>query len=99
MLGEQMFGIGIGEILVILAIALIVLGPKEIPKVARTIGRIMRDIQRTTDELRRTIDSEFEEEEDTRHRQIKTKEETTNEMVEDNKPLNKDEATGKETAS
>lgn len=94
-----MFGIGIGEILVILAIALIVLGPKEIPKVARTIGRIMRDIQRTTDELRRTIDSEFEGEEDTKHRQIKAKEETVNETVEDNKPSNTDEATRKETAS
>lgn len=56
-----MLGIGFSEILVILAIALIVLGPKEIPKVARTIGRIMREIQRTSDDLRRTIDSEMEE--------------------------------------
>jgi twin arginine-targeting protein translocase TatB len=59
---RKMLGIGISEILVILAIALIVLGPKEIPKVARTIGRIMREVQRTTDELRRTIDAEIEEE-------------------------------------
>ena len=94
-----MFGVGIGEILVILAIALIVLGPKEIPKVARTIGRIMRDIQRTTDELRRTIDSEFEEEEDTKHRQIKPKKEAANETVEGNKSSSSDEEAKKEIVS
>ena len=96
-----MFGIGIGEILVILAIALIVLGPKEIPKVARTIGRVMRDIQRTTDELRRTIDSEFEEEEDTKtkHRQVKAVEETANEAMEDNESSSSDKETKKEIAS
>jgi len=58
-----MFGIGTSEILIILLIALLVLGPKEIPKVARTIGRTMRDLQRAKDELRQTIDSEFEESE------------------------------------
>ena len=58
-----MFGIGTSEILIILLIALLVLGPKEIPKVARTIGRTMRDLQRAKDELRETIDSEFEESE------------------------------------
>lgn len=56
-----MFGIGTSEILIILLIALLVLGPKEIPKVARTIGRTMRDLQRAKNELRQTIDAEFEE--------------------------------------
>jgi len=58
-----MFGIGTSEILIILLIALLILGPKEIPKVARTIGRTMRDLQRAKDDLRQTIDSEFEESE------------------------------------
>jgi len=39
-----MFGIGTSEILVILLIALLILGPKEIPKVARTIGRGLREL-------------------------------------------------------
>ena len=54
-----MFGIGTGEILVILLIALLVLGPKELPKVARTIGKTMRELQRTKDEIRKSIDTEF----------------------------------------
>lgn len=56
-----MFGIGTGEILVILLIALLVLGPKEIPKVARAIGKTMRELQRTKDEIRESIDREFED--------------------------------------
>ncbi|HEX9665066.1 MAG TPA: Sec-independent protein translocase protein TatB [Thermodesulfobacteriota bacterium] len=56
-----MFGIGTGEILIILLIALLVLGPNEIPKVARTIGKTMRDLQRTKDEIRQSIDKEFED--------------------------------------
>ena len=55
-----MFGIGTSEILIILLIALIILGPKEIPKIARTLGRTMREFQRATDELKHTIDAEIE---------------------------------------
>ena len=55
-----MFGIGTSEVLIILLIALIILGPKEIPKIARTLGRTMREFQRATDELKHTIDSEIE---------------------------------------
>jgi sec-independent protein translocase protein TatB len=56
-----MFGIGTGEILVILVIALLILGPKELPKVARTIGKTMRQLQRTKDEIRESMDKEFED--------------------------------------
>lgn len=59
-----MFGIGTSEILIILLIALLVLGPKEIPKLAKTLGRGMRELERAKNELRESI--EFEEEEDTR---------------------------------
>lgn len=55
-----MFGIGTSEILVILLIAIIILGPKEIPKIARTLGRTIREFQRVTDELKHTIDSEID---------------------------------------
>ena len=48
-----MFGIGTAEILVILCIALVVLGPKELPKVARTVGRGIREIQRARDDLKK----------------------------------------------
>jgi len=59
MLGEKtMFGLGTAELLIILFIALIVLGPKELPKVARTLGRGIRELQRTKDDLKKTIEFE-----------------------------------------
>lgn len=57
-----MFGIGTSEVLIVLVIALLVLGPKEIPKVARALGRAMRELQRAKDELRQTIELEAEDE-------------------------------------
>jgi len=47
-----MFGIGTEELLLILVIALIVLGPERMPKVARDIGRVVGDLRRASDELR-----------------------------------------------
>lgn len=38
-------GLGAPEILIILAIALIVLGPKKLPEVGRSVGRGMREFK------------------------------------------------------
>ena len=47
-----MFGIGTGELLLLLVIALIVLGPERMPKLARDLGRAMAEFRRTSDDLR-----------------------------------------------
>ena len=47
-----MFGVGPEELVLILIIALIVLGPERMPKVARDLGRVVGDLRRTSDELR-----------------------------------------------
>ncbi len=59
-----MFGIGSTEILVILVVALLVLGPKKLPQIARTIGRAMGEFRRVSTEFQRTLNTEiaFEEE-------------------------------------
>ena len=47
-----MFGVGPEELVLILIIALIVLGPDRMPKVARDLGRVVGDLRRTSDQLR-----------------------------------------------
>lgn len=47
-----MFGIGTGELLLMLVLALLVLGPERMPRLARDIGKTVGDLRRTSDELR-----------------------------------------------
>ena len=48
-----MFGIGMTELLVILAIGLLVLGPKRLPGLARSLGRGLAEFRRASTDLRR----------------------------------------------
>ncbi len=43
------------EILVILALALIFIGPKKLPEIARTLGKGLREFRRATDDLKHTV--------------------------------------------
>ena len=54
-----MFGIGSMELLVILVVALLVLGPKNLPKIAHTIGRAMGEFRRVSTEFQRTLNTEI----------------------------------------
>ncbi len=67
-----MFGIGTGELLIILLIALLVLGPKEIPRVARTLARTLRSLQRVTDDIKHTVTAEIEELEEAEKKPLAT---------------------------
>jgi Tat protein translocase TatB subunit len=53
-----MFGIGMPEMLMILAVALIVIGPKKLPDLAKSLGRAMGEFKRATSDLKSTIQSE-----------------------------------------
>ena len=50
-----MFGIGMPEMLMILAIALIVIGPKKLPDLAKSLGRAMREFKRATSDFKETL--------------------------------------------
>jgi len=47
-----MFGIGIPELILIAIVALVVVGPKNLPMTLRAVGRAIREFQRASRELR-----------------------------------------------
>jgi sec-independent protein translocase protein TatB len=51
-----MFGIGMPEFLLILVVALVVLGPKKLPELARSLGRGLAELKKTTGDLKQNID-------------------------------------------
>jgi len=50
-----MFGIGMPELLVIAALALILIGPKKLPDLAKSIGKTLGELRRATDDVKESL--------------------------------------------
>jgi sec-independent protein translocase protein TatB len=57
----EIFGVGPWELIIVLMIAFVVLGPDKIPEVARTLGRLVRQLRNMSNELTGEFGDEFKE--------------------------------------
>lgn len=76
-----MFGIGLPEMIIILVVALLVVGPSKLPELARTLGKAFTEFRRMADEVKETFEEEVMKEPDTRESEtgdIDTKEKQQN---------------------
>ncbi|MGC8720416.1 MAG: Sec-independent protein translocase protein TatB [Thermodesulforhabdaceae bacterium] len=93
-----MFDIGFQEVIVILIVALIVVGPKNLPQVGKALGRAVAEFRRAMSEVKEAVESndivkEFKEEYDRAKegiRKIPDEYMTTDSSQEDVKPSGTD---------
>lgn len=56
-----MFNLGFSELLLLGAIALIFIGPKQLPDVARTIGRFLNELKRASNDFQETFTADLKD--------------------------------------
>jgi sec-independent protein translocase protein TatB len=54
-----MFGLGMGEIAIILVLALLLLGPQKLPDAAKQLGKGLREFKKATEDLKQQFESEL----------------------------------------
>jgi sec-independent protein translocase protein TatA len=80
--------IGWMEMVIIAILALLIVGPKGLPKLGKSIGRAIRDFKKEANELKSAVELEVEEE-DRREEEARRKQRTINKKTKQtSKPAN-----------
>jgi sec-independent protein translocase protein TatB len=58
-----MFNLGLWEIFILAAVALVVVGPEKLPKLARDVARFLNEVKRTTNSITSEMNKALDEEE------------------------------------
>ena len=78
-----MFNIGLPELLIIVAIALIVFGPNKLPELARAFGRAMREFKKATEEVKESFEAETKDLEELKSTLTEEKEKLVTDFAEE----------------
>ena len=79
-----MFGLGAGEVIIILVLALIFIGPKKLPELARGLGKSLREFQKAKNELFDELDKKEEQQKQVKQQNPESAE-TENDISSQNK--------------
>ncbi len=80
-----MFNMGMTEMIIIGAIALIVIGPKKMPDLARALGRGLTEFRKATNEFKSTVANEIQ---DSTGSEVKDLADMANQLKMKNSPKN-----------
>lgn len=83
-----MFGLGAGEVLIILLMGIVFIGPKKLPELAQNIGKMLREFQKTKDsvmESLQNVDDGASPEDDDKIAKVSVEDKTEKKSTEDPK--------------
>jgi len=90
------FGMGMGEVLLILVVALIILGPGRLPEIARKLGQIVRTFRKASFDLTSQLGKELNTEEKDRSPQSTA---NSGDKTKESSDVDTTESSGSEMAS
>lgn len=84
-----MFGIGFPELIVIMIVALLVVGPSKLPDLARTLGKTLQEFRRMADDVKGTLEEEIKDVDTTKEQEDQTEIKKTKKADTENSSQNK----------
>jgi sec-independent protein translocase protein TatB len=89
-----MFGIGFPELIVIMIVALLVVGPSKLPDLARTLGKTLQEFRRMADDVKGTLEEEIKDVDNAKEQEDRAEIKKTKETDTENSSQKKDRFQG-----